>query len=73
MIDSCPETMLMMDPGTKNGDTRRMPRLANSACVFSISGNPPMPEPTKTPMRSAFVSVTSMPLSRKACRDAATP
>src|SRR5690606_40349669 len=45
MIDSWPEIMLMIEPGTKNGDMRRTPRLRYSAWVSSIRGSPPMPEP----------------------------
>ncbi len=44
----------MIEPGTKNGEMRRGPRLAMySTWVSSILGRPPMPEPTITPMRSA--------------------
>ncbi len=73
MIDIWPEIMLMIEPGTKNGDTRRGPRLTSSVCVSSISGRPPMPEPMMTPTRSALASVTSMPLSRSAWSPAAMP
>ena len=72
-IDSCPETMLMIDAGTKNGEMRRGPRAASSMQVSSIIGRPPMPEPTMTPMRSAFSSVTVSPLSVQAWMPAATP
>jgi hypothetical protein len=44
--------MLMIEAGTKNGEMRRGPRSRYSLCVSSISGRPPMPEPTMTPMRS---------------------
>ena len=58
MIDTWPEIMLMIDAGTKNGVIRRGPRAISSACVSSISGRPPMPEPTRQPMRSACSSVS---------------
>ena len=35
----------MIDAGTKNGEMRLAPRATNSACVSSIIGRPPMPEP----------------------------
>ena len=63
----------MIDAGTKNGEIRRGPRAASSACVDSIIGKPPMPDPTTTPRRSAFASVTSSPQSFHACRPAARP
>ena len=63
----------MIDAGTKNGEMRRGPRLSSSVCVASIIGKPPMPEPTTTPMRSEFSSVTSRPLSCMAWMPAAMP
>ena len=63
----------MIEAGTKNGLILRGPRLVSSACVSSIIGKPPIPEPTMTPMRSAFASVTSNPLSCIACIPAAIP
>ena len=44
--------MLMIDPGTKNGEILRTPPLRNAVCVSSIIGRPPMPDPTHTPTRS---------------------
>lgn len=73
LIDRWPEIMLMIDAGTKNGEIRRGPRLSSSVCVTSIIGSPPMPEPTTTPTRSAFSSVTWKPLSCIACMPAAMP
>ena len=58
--------MLMIEPGTKNGEMRRAPRLTYSVWVSSIIGNPPMPEPTMTPILSELASVTVKPESRKA-------
>ena len=52
MIETWPEIMLMIEAGTKNGVIRRGPRFSSSALVSSISGRPPMPEPTRQPMRS---------------------
>ena len=63
----------MIEAGTKNGLILRGPRFVSSACVSSIIGKPPMPEPTMTPIRSALVSVTSKPLSCMACIPAAIP
>ena len=73
LIDKCPEIMFMIEAGTKNGLILRGPRFVSSACVSSIIGKPPMPEPTMTPIRSALVSVTSKPLSCIACIPAAIP
>ncbi len=73
MIETVPAIMLMMEPGTKNGETRRGPRFIISLWLSSIIGSPPMPEPMTQPMRSRLASVTSMPLSRSASAAAATP
>jgi hypothetical protein len=66
MIDSWPDTMLMMEPGTKKGEMRRGPRLTKSLWLSSIIGRPPMPELTTTPIRSALLSSTCRPESRNA-------
>ena len=77
LIDTWPEIMLMIDAGTKNGETRRGPRLVSSACVASIMGSPPMPEPMLQPMRTASswdsASPVGKPLSCTACIAAASP
>jgi hypothetical protein len=49
MIESWPEIMLMMEPGTKNGEIFRGPPASTASWVSSMSGNPPMPEPMHTP------------------------
>ena len=73
-IDRLPEIMLMIDPGTKNGDTLRTPAALNSSLVSSISGRPPMPEPMATPTRSGSAAPSlSRPASRTACMPAARP
>jgi hypothetical protein len=63
--------MLMIDAGTKNGEMRRGPRLTIFACVCSIIGSPPMPEPMFTPTRvassSPSASPVGSPLSAMAC------
>ncbi len=69
-IETCPEIMLMIDAGTKNGEIRRGPRAAYSICVSSIIGNPPMPEPTMQPMRSACSSLRASFVVRPASRTA---
>ena len=53
--------MLMMEPGTKNGEMRRGPLAPISRMLSSIIGSPPMPEPTITPVRSAFDVVDREP------------
>ena len=57
--------------------TSRGPRAASSACVSSISGRPPIPEPTRQPMRSASgslrASLVFRPASRTAWIEAARP
>ena len=67
----------MIEAGTKNGEMRRAPRFTYSPCVSSISGRPPMPEPTRQPMRSAVASVSASPVGNPASctawNDAASP
>ena len=64
--------MLMIDPGTKNGEMRRGP-LAIIVVSSSIIGSPPMPEPTLTPTRSAFESSIVNAASSSASSGAASP
>ena len=49
--------MLMIEPGTKNGEILRGPPASTASCVSSISGSPPMPEPMQTPICSRFSRV----------------
>ena len=63
-IDTCPEIMLMMEPGTKNGVMRLGPLATSSTLVSSISGRPPMPEPMTQPMRTACSSVSNSPIGK---------
>ena len=72
-IEMRPATMLMMVPGTKNGDRRRGPLAIISRMLSSIIGSPPMPEPTFTPTRSALDSSMVKPASSSAIRVAARP
>ena len=66
LIEMWPEIMLMIEAGTKNGEMRRAPRAAYSICVCSIIGRPPMPDPTRQPMRSACSSFSASPVGRPA-------
>jgi 3-oxoacyl-(acyl-carrier-protein) synthase len=72
-IEMRPATMLMMVPGTKNGDRRRGPLAIISRMFSSIIGSPPMPEPTTTPTRSALDSSIASPASSSAIFVAASP
>src|SRR5258706_2851973 len=72
-IEIIPATMLMIVPGTKNGDRRRGPLAIFSGILSSIIGRPPMPEPTFTPTRSPFESSITRPASSSASRVAARP
>ena len=73
MIDSWPEIMLMMVPGTKNGEILRGPPAINASCVVSINGRPPIPEPMQTPICSRAYLSRSMPESFNASIPAASP
>ena len=68
-----PATMLTIEPGTKKGEIRRGPLAIISRIFSSIIGKPPIPEPTLTPIRSAFCSVTCRPASSIAILVAARP
>ena len=63
----------MIEEGTKKGDILLGPFSLKRSAVFSIVVNPPIPAPIATPILSAFDSVTSIPLSSKACIPAAIP
>ena len=41
--------MLVIEPGTKNGETRRGPESSTIWWLFSIEVMPPMPEPMAAP------------------------
>src|SRR5579862_650628 len=72
-IEIMPATMLMIVPGTKNGDRRLGPLAIISRMLSSIIGSPPMPEPTFTPTRSALESSITSPASSSASFVAARP
>ena len=56
----------MIVSGMKKGEMRPGPFFRSTSMVASMEPRPPMPEPTKAPMRSAFSSVISRPLSSRA-------
>ena len=72
-MEIMPATILTIEPGTKNGEILRGPLVIISRMLSSIIGRPPIPEPTLTPMRSAFSSVTTKPASSIAILVAAMP
>ena len=68
----CPEARLISADGMKNGDTRRGPRSFRVIAVSAIVSNPPMPDPTMTPVRSRSASdASAQPASAIACSAAA--
>ena len=74
MIESWPEIMLMMVPGTKNGEILRGPPASIGIMRgSSISGRPPMPEPMQTPICSRVSLSRSRPESLSASMPAARP
>jgi hypothetical protein len=72
-MEICPEIMLMIEDGTKKGETRRGPLACSVRHSSSMVPMPPMPEPTQMPMRSRLSSVMVRPASCTACLAAATP
>ena len=60
-----PPASLTMSPVMKNGEMTRglLPLSMYLRCVSSMSGRPPIPEPTTTANRSLFASVTGTPES----------
>jgi hypothetical protein len=50
-------------PGTKNGDTRRAPRLTSCVWFSFDHRQPPMPGRSRIQRRSRLLSSTSIPLS----------
>ena len=57
----CPAAMFTMTAGMKKGEIFRGPPASRFECSRSIISNPPMPEPMKTPTRSAISSVILRP------------
>ena len=66
LIDILPETILMIEEGTKKGEILFGPFSLKRSAVFSIVDRPPIPAPMATPILSALDSVTSSPLSSNA-------
>ena len=56
-IDTWPAARLMMLDGIKNGEIFRGPPSSSAVCSRSMTVNPPMPEPMKTPARSGQIRV----------------
>ena len=71
MMLTWPLAMFAISMGMKNGLTLSGPRSSNVLCWASSVYMPPMPEPTITPMRSAFSGVTSSFASSSASLEAA--
>ena len=59
LIDRLPETILMIEEGTKNGEILLGPFSRKRSAVFSMVVRPPIPAPIATPILSALDSVTS--------------
>ena len=72
-IDRFPAIMLMIDPGTKNGETFRGPDSFICRLVSSMVFIPPIPDPIATPALSLLIKETSRPASSKASTPAAIP
>ena len=53
----CPAAMFTMTAGIKKGEILRGPPCSRLVCSRSMISKPPMPEPIKTPTRSAFSGV----------------
>src|SRR6185436_9633249 len=50
-MESCPEAMLTISDGTKNGETRLGPFSRRTLCHSRMERMPPIPEPTRAPAR----------------------
>src|SRR5262245_59457157 len=75
LMDRCPEIMLMIEAGTKNGEILRglFCAVRYASYSFSMVQSPPMPAPHTAPQRCGSVFVKSMPECATACMPAATP
>ena len=72
-MDTYPETILIMEPGTKKGDIFLVPDLLKILAKFSIVPSPPIPEPIETPILSKLTLFLSIPESSTHSLEAATP
>ena len=57
--------MLIIDPGTKKGETRLNDFLSRISLFFSMLSKPPIPDPMFKPTLSLLI-LSSMPASSKA-------
>ena len=62
-MDTYPETILIMEPGTKKGDIFLVPDLAKILAKFSIVPSPQTAEPIETPILSKLTLFLSKPES----------
>ncbi len=72
-IEIWPAAMSAIIIGISSGETRLGPFSIRTRICSSSEASPPMPEPTRTPMRSAFPSLIISFASSRASRAAATP
>ena len=56
MIETYPETILIIEPGTKKGEILEGPEEVNTLEFSSIVVNPPIPDPIITPVLAASFS-----------------
>ena len=61
IMDKCPDTMLIMLEGTKNGETLFGPRSKRTWWQVSMVLIPPIPDPIATPTLDKSESESSSP------------
>src|SRR3989338_8829451 len=72
LMPTCPAASLTIIMGIRNGDNREGPLFRQTLCCSSIVYNPPIPEPTKTPILCLSSFSKSKPALVIACFAEAT-
>ena len=72
-METKPETMFTIAPGTKNGEIFLGPLLSKVRAFFSMVSKPPMPDPIETPILEESIEFSSKPEFSIACLEATSP
>ena len=72
-IETNPDTIFTIAPGTKNGEIFLGPLLLRVREFFSIVSRPPIPEPIETPILDESRESSSKPEFSIACFEATSP
>ena len=72
-METKPETIFTIAPGTKKGDIFLGPLLLSVRAFFSIVSKPPIPDPIETPILVKSIELSAKPEFSIACFEATRP